>query len=529
MKHELVIKNGNVIDGTGSPAYQADIRIVNDNITEIGKFTHNAVEELDATGLIVAPGFVDIHSHSDYTLLVDPRAESSVYQGVTTEIIGNCGHGCFPICEPRAAASSIYGYTGHLPLQWHSITDYFDRLEKAKPAVNVATLLPNGQLRRFVSGQDGESLNTSNAMRRMKDLLEEALKAGAWGFSTGLEYAVEQDTTIDEIVELCAIVKKNDGIYATHTRDRDVKSVEAVKEAIETSKRSGVQLQISHLLPRSGADDGRRCVEVVENARRDGIPVFFDQHTRSYGFTFLNVLLPKDLLENGPAAIRKYLADPAKRQHLKRYKNILNSGVIEKWRRIRLLPDKRYPELQGLYFSELARQSAKEPMDIALDLLLETLDDENNPLMVMTDCYTESEQADTFSHSLCVPGSDATALCTSGPLSGSVFPGAYSWASWFYRFMVTDKRILSKEQAIRKLAAEPAKIMGLKRRGELKPGYHADIVIFEPDNFTECITLEHPNRLARGVQHVLVNGSFCLKDGKLTGERNGTILKPTDL
>ena len=326
-------------------------------------------------------------------------------------------------------------------------------------------------------------------------------------------------------MEICKVVKKYDGLYATHTRDRDTNSVAAVVEGIETAKRSGVRLQVSHLLPRSGPDDGRRCVEVVENARNESVPVTFDQHTRSYGFTFLKVLLPNELLDNDLDMVREHLSNPLKRNRLKEYKSIINSGELEKWKRIKLLPDKRFPEIGGKYFSELAEIYNKEPMDIALDLLFETLEDYKNPLMVITDCYSETEQAEIFSHELCVPGSDATALCTNGPLSNSIFPGAYSWASWYYRFMVNDKKLFSKEHAIKKLSSEPAQIIGLKKRGELKPGYYADIVIFDPNDFTECITLERPNRLAKGVREVIVNGVSCLRNGKLTGERSGRILK----
>ncbi|HKG26242.1 MAG TPA: amidohydrolase family protein, partial [Thermomicrobiales bacterium] len=216
---DLIIRNGAVVDGTGAPARRADVGIAGNRLAAIGNLAaHDAATSLDAKGNVVAPGFIDIHSHSDFTLLVDPRAQSSIAQGVTTEVIGNCGHGCAPISHPGQVTGNIYGYLPDFPLDWTTMAGYLERLEKAGPAVNVVPLVPNGNLRLATLGlQDRPA--TPDELRQMEYLLEEGLEAGAFGFSTGLEYPSERATTEEETICLCRVVARRGGIYTTHTRN----------------------------------------------------------------------------------------------------------------------------------------------------------------------------------------------------------------------------------------------------------------------------------------------------------------------
>jgi len=249
MTADLVVRNGTVLDGMGGDPRRADIVVSGGRIAAIGAVGEVDAPELDATRLTVAPGFVDIHSHSDYTLLIDPRAVTAIQQGVTLEVIGNCGHGCFPIRDPELARNAIYGLDDAVPISWSRPGEYFDRLEHARPAVNVLSLVPNGQLRLAVVGLQHRPA-TSDELREMRAWLEEGLEQGAWGLSTGLEYAAEAGVPEAEIEALCETAARFDALYATHTRRRDEGAADAVAEAVRTAEHARVRLQVSHLIPR---------------------------------------------------------------------------------------------------------------------------------------------------------------------------------------------------------------------------------------------------------------------------------------
>src|SRR5262245_37001372 len=234
MSFEPVIRNGTVYDGSGADGVQADIGIVDGRVAAVGRIEAADAPELDAAGLAVAPGFIDLHSHSDYTLLVDPRAASAIHQGVTLEVVGNCGFGCFPVHDPELARKAIYGYSPDVPIEWTSAGGYFERLEAAKPAVNVLSLVPNGQLRLAAVGLADRAAE-SREVEVMKALLREQLAEGAWGYSTGLEYAQEAGASEDEVAALCAEMAPTGGLYATHTRRRDEGAADSVAEAVRVA------------------------------------------------------------------------------------------------------------------------------------------------------------------------------------------------------------------------------------------------------------------------------------------------------
>ncbi len=521
MALDLLIHSGTVIDGTGVPARRADVGVRDGRIVALGAVTGEAETTLDATGLTVTPGFIDIHSHSDYTLLVDPRAVSALTQGVTLEVIGNCGFGCGPIRDSALAAGNIYGFNGTVPLTWHGLGGYLDRLAQAHPAVNVLTLVPNGQLRLNALGLSDRPADP-DGLRTMTRLLCEGLEEGAFGFSTGLEYAPEAGASEEEITGLCREVARAGALYATHTRKRDAGAVAAVAEALRTGRNAGVRLQISHLLPRSGAADGRRSIELVEKARAEGLDVSFDMHTRLYGTTFLASLLPPWAREGGGAALAARLHDPALRERIKAFSSILSAG--DDWERVVLLDNVLFPEYARLSLAEIGRLRGQDPHDAALDMLKRGADDLSRP-MVIIHCLSEAQQQECFAHPLCMPGSDATTLAPDGALAGSTFHGAYSWAAWFWRFMVRQTRALTPQEAVHRLTALPARTMGLVDRGVLRVGARADIAAFAANEFAERATTFEPNQLATGMRHVVVNGRLALRDGTLTGERPGQVIR----
>ncbi len=521
MTLDLVIRDGTVVDGSGAAPEHADVAVADGRIVAIGHVEARGEDEIDATGLLVAPGFIDIHSHSDYTLLVDPRALSSVYQGVTLEVIGNCGFGCFPIRDPGLASGNIYGFDDQVPLDWQTPAAYLDRLAAARPAVNVLTLVPNGQLRRAAIGLEQRPASTAE-LDRMQALLREGLEAGAFGYSTGLEYPAESAAPEDEIVALCRTAAAAGGYYATHTRKRDGGSIEAVAEALRTAEQAGIRLQISHLLPRSGHEDCVRCVELVDQARSRGQDVAFDMHTRLFGLTYLHAMLPPWATQGGPAQLAAQLRDPAARACIGAHQSIITAGGD--WERVVLLDNDVRPEAARQSLAEIGRRRGRSPADAALDILLAAIGARRAPMAIIH-CYDETDQVLAFGHPLCVPASDATALAPDGPLAGSAFHGAYTWAAWFYRFMVRERRLLEPAAAVHRLTGRPADILGLRDRGRLAEGMRADVAIFDAAAFAETGTTFEPNRLAVGMQHVIINGVATLRDGRLTGERRGEVLR----
>ena len=519
---DVVLRNGTIVDGTGAEPYAGDVALADGRIAAVGAVPPVDAREIDVDGLHVAPGFIDIHSHSDFTLLVDPRAASAVHQGVTLEVVGNCGFGCFPLADPQLARKAIYGYSEEIPLEWSTAGGYFERLEAARPAINVLSLVPNGQLRLATVGLADRPADAAETVR-MGELLRESLAEGAWGYSTGLEYAQESGASEEEITSLCrALAAADGGIYATHTRRRDEGAADSVAEAIRTAQSASVPLQVSHLVPRNGIAEARRSVELVEEARDRGLDVEFDMHTRLYGTTHLYAALPPWALAAEPGELRGLLADPSARDRMRGHRSLLSAGGD--WRRIVLLDNPFWPQYARRDVAAIAVDRGQEPLDAVYDLLLDAVD-EPQRLMVLIHAYTEEEQREAFAHPLCVPGSDATTLAPDGPLGDCTFHGAYTWASWFYRFMVREERLLTPAQAVHKLTGQPAARLGLGDRGVLREGARADVCVFDPARYADRGTTFEPNQLAAGVVHVFVNGVHTLVDGALTGERGGQVLR----
>ena len=525
MGFDLIIQGGTVVDGTGEASYCADLGIKNGEITGIGDLPASECPRvLDATNLVVTPGFIDIHSHSDFTVLVDPRAQSSIYQGVTTELIGNCGHGCAPITDPERFIGNIYGYTTDLLIDWHSYEDYIERLTDARPAINLAPLIPNGNLR-IASVTDHTRPSTGSEIVEMTKVLEEAMQQGAYGYSSGLDSAVEKESSKLELIELAKVVAKYEGIYACHTRNKEVEAVQAIEEAIDVAEASRSTLQISHIIPRRGGAIGarERAIEAVENASKRGIDVGFDQHTREHGITNLSAALPPGSLSGDIATISTRLKESSFRDSVRTHESLIASFGRGGWNNVYVHRADAQNHLVGKSIADLT-PSNYDAWDAILDILLAHVEKMENP-MVVCHSYTKEEIKATLLHPMCTVGSDATALCSDGPLSGTDFPGSYTWAAWFYRHFVTEASDLTLEQAVRKLTAQPADRLGIHGRGRLQIGARADVAVFDPVCFRPMGTFDNPSVLAEGMTHVVVNGGVALRDGVETGARFGRVLR----
>jgi N-acyl-D-amino-acid deacylase len=521
---DLIVRSGTVVDGTGGPSVIADVGISGGVIKEIGDLSAvAAADEIDATGLIVTPGFIDVHSHADLTVAIDGRAESALTQGVTTVLVGNCGHGCTPLGDRPEYAAAIFGYNRSIPLDWRSTADYLEKLREARPGINIGTLVPLGNLR-LTAMDDPEQPASNDQMKHMCTLLEQALDEGALGFSCGLQYPDSVQTRSEELDEFNKIVAAHDGLFAACVRHTDERAVEGIEEPIHSAAVTGVRTQISHAMPQPGSPQGmtEKTYEMVDRAREAGLDVAFDMHTRVWGELNISALLPVWALAGSREEIDARLGDKAEREKIKQYPGYVRRFIRVPGPEEMIVVLTRDPSLVGKTVAELTPRG-EDPLDTLLDILRSEGDDIHRP-QILIRMYPEDELASFYSHPLCAVGSDATALSLDGPLGEEIFYGAFTWASWFLRHIVRERQALSLPEAIRRVTSLPAERIGFGDRGLLKPGARADIAVFDFARVSESGTLEAPNQLAKGTAHVVVNGVVALRDGVVSDARAGSVL-----
>jgi N-acyl-D-aspartate/D-glutamate deacylase len=439
-------------------------------------------------------------------------------------VVGNCGHGCAPVTNPDIARTNTYGYHPSVSFTWRDTAGYLARLEDARPAVNMATLVPNGNLR-LAAGVTEDRPATPDQLRVMESWLEEGLEAGAFGYSTGLEYPLERSATEEELVTLCRVVARHGALYATHARERTADALPAIEEQVRVAERARVSLQVSHITPRIGAPEGawETALKIIDAARERGCDAAFDMHTRLFGVSNLCGVIPLKDLYLPREQLAKRLRDPAARKEMRQHRTWLATFESLGWNRVRLYTSKLHREAVGRSFAELV-DTRGDPADVVFDILLDEVDDIEFPLFVI-DAYEEDWLRGTYRHPLCSLGSDSTALGLDGPLADQQFPGAFTWAAWYFRRIIRETRDLSLEDGIRRLTSLPSDRLGLDGRGRLAPGNWADVTILDPDRFQDRGTLENPKQVADGVVHVLVNGRLALTQGRLTNERHGVVLR----
>jgi N-acyl-D-amino-acid deacylase len=524
---DVALRGGTLVDGTGSPPRAADVGIQGGRIVSVGSLDGvDAQQTFDISGLVVAPGFIDIHSHSDATLLVDPRARSSIAQGVTTEVVGNCGHAPAPLVDPADVPDLVFGYNPALTVNWTTVDGYLQALERAGPAVNVATLVGHIALRLAALGRAPRPA-TPAELDSMVGLLGEAFGAGAFGFSSGLEYPLGLACTTEELVVLARATGRLGGYYAIHTRDRDFRAVEAFDEAFDVGRQAEVPLQISHLTPRYGAPPGAsaRALEAIDTARARGDDVACDQHTRLHGLTKVVTMLPPTALEGGTAELLRRLSDPDTRAEYRAFSQpLFKMGLMNEWERIALFEARNSPAWVGKDFRTIGEERHQHPLEAMMDILLEAGEDAPNILMTGL-VHKEEELEQTFIHPSCMPESDATALAVDGPLARQSFLGAYTWATYYVRRFVRERGSLTLQEGVHRMTQLPAQRLGVTDRGVVREQAWADLVVFDPATIAERGTLRAPNQYAAGVQHVLVNGRVALRDGAFTTARAGVVLR----
>jgi len=526
---DLLIRGGAILDGTGAAAYRGDVAVRDGRIAAIGTElpASDAREVVEADGLAVAPGFIDIHTHSDFVLLVDGRADSQVCQGVTLEVIGQCGFSCAPFTGAMSPRQLIGFQEAGIEVTWRSFGDYLDRLDRQKLGVNVAAMVGHGAIRQAIKC-DAVDATTPDELKAMEHLAEEAFDAGAMGFSTGLEYFPGNIAPMEEVAALCGVCARRGGLYATHVRNRDVQYDLGFAEAVATAREAGARLQISHIQPKFGAPPQAMAhtLEMLARARREGVDVAFDVIPHDWNHSFVAASLPAWAREGGPEQLLARLRDPALREAMKHNPRPMWRLVAERrWERIALLASQANPALVGLDLGEIGRRRNADPMDAMLDLLLEEGEGAGN-LMWTSSGFDEADIRLCLAQAECAVMSDTQALTPDGPLKGRIGSlSGYGWVARLLGHYARDAGVLSLAEAVRRITALPAARLGLTDRGRLRAGAVADLVVFEPAAVRDISGLRAPLRHPQGFHHVFLGGVATLRDGRRTGANPGRVLR----
>jgi N-acyl-D-amino-acid deacylase len=524
---DLLIQNGTLIDGSGSAAISADIGLLDGKIAEIGQLGEVSTKnKIDANGLYVAPGFIDLHSHSDFTLLLDRRAESFIRQGVTTEVIGNCGLSCAPLKEASYLKRNIFCYSEPFQATWTSLAEYLYELEKKDLGINVVPLVGHGAIRSFVMGfEQGQA--SDQELDQMARLLTACMDEGAWGLSSGLEYFPGSSASEEEINTLCKVVRKYDGLYATHVRNRDEHYQQGFKEPFILAEKCGVRLQVSHIVPKYGApQDAAKWTLDKLDSYSERADIACDVIPYEWGPTTMTAILPADLLKNDITDIVKILNDPSKRESIRnqdRFFWLLFRD--ERWDLVKLYHSEKFPHLVGKNGFELAEALGSAPFDAFLDILAEEGEQMFGVLM-MGKIKRGSDLAEFIKYDRCGVISDGLSLSPTGRLKNINWsPGCYGWVPRFFEQFIGDNNQLTVEEGVSRITGFAANRLGLSDRGIIKKGNWADIVVFDLSNLLDKTSLQKPAVFSDGIRYVLVNGEVAVSNGHYLETMNGNVLR----
>jgi len=521
---DLIIKNGVVVDGIRDEGYPADVGIVDGRIQSVGNLkAHKEGTIIDAKGKIVSPGFIDIHSHTDFELLINPKAESKIRQGVTTELSGNCGDSVFP--RKRSASEEEKRIHERLELEadWIDLEGYRSKLSNKGIAVNHGTLLGHGTIRDFVMGEERRE-PTSKEMEFMKRMVAEAMEQGAFGISTGLEYTPSGFATAPEIIELCRVAAKHGGFYATHVRSEDNQVLEAVGESIFIAERGEIPLQVSHLKASGSINWWKMAliIDLIERAQERGLLVTADRYPYTAYSTGLSIFFPQWAMDGGAEEFVKRLKDKNLRQKMKAetLEKVIGNNSWESLLIVDVKTKKNQP-LEGKYLPEGAVERKQDSYEFACDLLIE----EDEDVSIVGFGMSEENTDLVLKHPLVMLCSDGSSLAPYGPLDQGVpHPRNYGAFPRFLGVYVREKKLLSLPMAIKKMTSLPAAKMRLKDRGSIRKGNFADLVIFDSETISDKATYTEPKQYPKGIDYVIVNGRIVIDHGKHTGELPGKVL-----
>jgi len=525
---DFLIKNGKVNEGAGNPWFLADVGIQGDKIVQVRQaIKDEAKRMIDASGLTVCPGFIDMHTHSDLQVFKCPEEDSKLMQGITTALIGQDGLSVAPLDDANKPPmmlllSGLLGtYLKEWP--WNSMAEYLSALEALPPATNTMVLVPHGAIRAMVVGWENRSA-TRNELDRMKLVLSQAMEEGGCGFSTGLIYPPGMYADRTEIVELCKVTASYGGMFVVHIRNEGDELLESIREVTTICLDARCPLHISHLKASGRKNWGKvgQALALLEEVRAKGLDVTFDQYPYIAGSTKLDIVIPPRFHSGGTAKLLERLKSPLIREEIRQIQeNIKPEGWdncidSSEWDKIMVSAVKtdanRFAE--GKSISEIAEIMKKTPLDAVADLLIA----EENVVTIVTFRGSEDVVKEIMRN-------EYMTLCTDGIMGGKPHPRVYGACARFLGKYVRDEKVLSLAQAIKRMTSFPAQRLGLQNRGVLREGMVADIVIFNFDTIIDKGTYAEPSQYPVGISYVLVNGQIAVDNGKLTSLRAGKVIR----
>lgn len=528
---DLIFEGGRIVDGTGAPWFIADVGVRGDRIAAIGTLVgERAVRRVDARGLVIAPGFIDLLGQSEYHLLVDPRGASKVMQGITTEVTGE-GESIAPLDERMLRENEdLYRRYGVRP-DWKGLDGYFRTLERRGTAVNVATFVGSGGLRAMVVGRENRA-PTPAELARMEALVDEAMRDGALGVSSSLQYIPNLYSTTEELIALAKVAARHGGAYFTHQRSESSRIDSSLDEVFRIAREARVRTQIWHLKTAYRPNFGRMDTVLarIEAARAQGIDVAANQYPYDRASNGLDACLPPWSREGGRDALLRRLADPSTRERVKadmekvtaEWENqYLGAGGAEGVMVAETL-DPKLKRYEGKTIAALAAEEKKDPRDVVIDLVIADRANASCILAIMD----ERDVRLALAHPLIAFCTDSPAKGVDGPFAGQAsHPRGWGSATRILGHYVRDQKVLRLEEAIRKMTSFGAEAAGLPDRGLVKVGLAADLTLFDPATVNDVATFENPNRYSAGIRYVAVNGTLVVDGGSLTAKRPGRGLR----
>jgi len=532
-RFDVLIKNGRIVDGTGAPWFRADLGIAGDRIAAVGLLDGaSAAITIDATNLVVAPGFIDLLGQSEFNILVDGRAASKILQGVTTEVTGE-GSSIAPVNDRLIQEAKAQAEYFGVAQNWRTLADYFRRLEtQSRPAINMATFIGAGGVRNYVIGKDDRPA-TRSEIEQMKQLVATAMEQGALGLSTSLQYVPDRFASTDEIIELAKVAARYGGVYFTHQRSESGRIFESLDEVIAISRQAGIPAEIWHLKTAYKSNWGKmpELLRRIEGARASGVDLTANQYPYNRASNGLDACLPLWVREGGLEKMLARLRDPAQRERIRKDMDDANATTWEnQWYGSGggdgvMLSSVLNPELrkyEGMTLTQIGSAMGKDPRDAVMDLVIADRGESSVIIAIMN----EEDVRTALQHPLVGVGTDSGAKAEDGKLSESK-SHPRGWGS-FPRILgkyVRDEHLLTLEEAIRKFTSKAASRVHLIDRGILRPGMMADVTVFDPATIRDVATFDDPNRYSIGIRHVFANGKPVVANGAITGQKPGRPLR----